>query len=71
MITPEYRSVWKGRKAEERKNRDFAIEKARVVAKILKERYRAKEVILFGSLIWRPDFLWGGTDRALKEGLKL
>ena len=28
----------------------------------MKEKYRAEEVILFGSLIWRPDFLWAGTD---------
>jgi hypothetical protein len=36
--------------------------KGKVVAKVLKEKYRAEEVILFGSLIWRPDFLWAGTD---------
>ena len=40
----------------------MAIQKAKVVAKTLKNRYKAKEVILFGSLIWRPNFLWRGTD---------
>lgn len=42
--------------------REFAIEKARHVAKVLKNKYHVKESILFGSLLWRPDFLWGGTD---------
>ena len=40
----------------------MAIEKAKLVAKTLKKKYKVKEVILFGSLIWRPDFLWRGTD---------
>lgn len=62
MKTTEYRSIWEERKAEEKRKRGLAIEKARAVAKILKERYKVKEVILFGSLIWRPDFLWRGTD---------
>jgi len=71
MIPTEYRSIWKKRKVEEDKKRDLAIEKARIVAKILKEKYRAKEVILFGSLIWRPDFLWRGTDiDLLVKGLR-
>ena len=48
----------------------MAIEKARRVAKILKEKYEVRKVILFGSLIWRPDFLWRGTDIDLiVEGL--
>jgi len=47
MKTTEYRSVWEKRKAEEEKKRDLAIEKARLVAKTLKERYNVKEVILF------------------------
>jgi len=62
MKTTEYRSVWEERKREERKKRDLAIRKAKRVAGILKKSYRAKEVILIGSLIWRPDFLWRGTD---------
>ena len=62
MKTVEYRSIWKEREAEEKRKRDLAIEKARMVAKTLKEKYNVKEVILFGSLIWRPDFLWAGTD---------
>jgi predicted nucleotidyltransferase len=71
MKATEYHSVWEKRKAEEEKKRDLAIERAREVAKILKERYRAKEVILFGSLIWRPDFLWRGTDiDLLVKGLR-
>ncbi len=70
MKTTEYRSVWEERKVEEKRKRDLAIEKARRVAKILKEKYEVKEVILFGSLIWRPDFLWRGTDIDLiVEGL--
>ena len=32
------------------------------MAKTLKEKYQAEEIILFGSLIWRPDFFWTGTD---------
>ncbi len=62
MKTTEYRSVWEERKVEEEKKRDLAIKRATEVAKILKEKYKAKEVILFGSLIWRPDFIWSGTD---------
>ncbi len=46
----------------ETKRRALAIKKAKIVAKTLKEKYQAEEVILFGSLIWRPDFLWTGTD---------
>ena len=62
MKTKEYVSLWEERKTEEMKKRDLAIEKAKAVAKTLKEKYKVKEVILFGSLIWRPDFLWRGTD---------
>ena len=62
MKTTEYRSVWEKRKAEEKGKRDLAIKKAKRVAKMLKSKYGVKEVILFGSLIWRPDFLWSGTD---------
>ena len=62
MKTPEYHSVWEERRKEEERKRQLAIKKARAVAKTLKEKYQAQEVILFGSLIWRPDFLWGGTD---------
>jgi predicted nucleotidyltransferase len=71
MINTEYHSIWEARKAEEKRKRDSAIEKAKVVAKALKERYDVKEVILFGSLIWRPDFFWKGTDiDLLVKGLK-
>jgi predicted nucleotidyltransferase len=67
----EYHSVWEEKEAEEKRRRDLAIEKAKVVAKTLKERYNVKEVILFGSLIWRPDFLWRRTDiDLLVKGLK-
>ena len=62
MENSEYSSVWIKRRKEERRKRNLAIKKARAVAKTLKEKYRAREVILFGSLIWRPDFLWAGTD---------
>jgi len=62
MKIAEYRSIWEERKAEEEKKRALALEKARAVAKILREKYNAKETILFGSLLWRPDFLWRGTD---------
>ena len=71
MKTTEYHSVWEERKVEEERRRELAIEKARAVAKTLKERYRAKEVILFGSLVWRPDFMWRGTDiDLLVKGLR-
>jgi hypothetical protein len=33
MKTVEYRSIWKEREAEEKRKRDLAIEKARMVAK--------------------------------------
>lgn len=62
MKSSEYSSVWKEREKEERKRRQLAIQKAKAVAKTLKEKYQAEEVILFGSLIWRPDFLWIGSD---------
>ena len=62
MKKPEYSSLWKERAKEEKRRRQLALKKARVVAKTLKEKYRADEVILFGSLIWRPEFLWVGTD---------
>jgi predicted nucleotidyltransferase len=51
--------------------RELAIEKAKWVAKILKDKYKVKEVILFGSLIWRQDFIWERTDiDLLVRGLK-
>ena len=62
MKTTEYRSLWEAREEEEKRKRVLAIEKAREVAKILKRKYKVKEVILFGSLVWRTDFLWRGTD---------
>lgn len=71
MKATEYFSIWEERKAEEEKKRDFAIEKAKIVAKTLKEKYKVKETILFGSLIWRPDFIWERTDiDLLVRGLK-
>jgi len=71
MKSKEYRSVWRQREIEENRKRDFAIEKAKSIAMVLKEKYHAREVILFGSLIWRPDFLWQGTDIDLMvKGLK-
>jgi predicted nucleotidyltransferase len=62
MKNSEYSSIWKERQKEEKRKRRLAIKKAKAVAKTLKEKYQAREVILFGSLIWRPDFLWRGTD---------
>jgi predicted nucleotidyltransferase len=62
MKSPEYFSVWERREKEEKKRRNLAIKTAKSVAKTLKEKYQAEEIILFGSLIWRPDFLWKGTD---------
>ena len=71
MKTIEYHSTWEERKIEERRRRELAIAKAKAVAEILKEKFNAKEVILFGSLIWRPDFLWKGTDiDLLVKGLR-
>lgn len=71
MKNIEYRSLWEERKAEDERKRDLAIEKARSISKILRRRYHAKEVFLFGSLIWRSDFLWTGTDIDLMaKGLK-
>jgi len=71
MKTTEYHSIWEERKIEERRRRELAIAKAKAVAKTLKEKFNAKEVILFGSLIWRPDFLWKGTDiDLLVKGLR-
>jgi uncharacterized protein len=62
MKSPDYSSVWKKREKEEKRRKNLAIKKAKSVAKTLKEKYQAEEIILFGSLIWRPDFLWRGTD---------
>ena len=62
MKTTDYFSIWKEREEEEKRKRDLAIEKAKSVARFLKEQYNVKETILFGSLIWRPNFLWRGTD---------
>jgi predicted nucleotidyltransferase len=62
MKNPEYFSVWKKREKEEKRRRNLAIQKAKSVAKTLKGKYQAEEIILFGSLIWRPDSLWSGTD---------
>ena len=62
MKTTEYLSIWKEREAEEARRRDLAIKRAKAVANILRKKYKAKDVILFGSLIWRPKFLWQGTD---------
>lgn len=62
MSKKEYRSIWKKRERDARRARLSAIEKAKHIAKVLKEKYHAKESILFGSLLWRPDFLWSGTD---------
>jgi predicted nucleotidyltransferase len=71
MKNREYLSVWRQRETEENKKRDSAIEKAKSIATVLKEEYHAREVILFGSLIWRRDFLWAGTDIDLMvKGLK-
>jgi len=71
MKNTDYRSLWEEREEEEKRKRILAIEKAREVAKILKEKYKVKEVILFGSLVWRPDFIWRGTDiDLLVKGLK-
>lgn len=71
MKNTDYRSVWEEREEEEKRKRVLAIEKAREVAKILKRKYKVKEVILFGSLVWRTDFLWKGTDiDLLVKGLK-
>ena len=50
MKKPEYSSLWKERAKEEKRRRQLALKKARAVAKTLKEKYRADEVILFGSL---------------------
>jgi len=62
MEKKKYSRVWRERESEEKRRRLRAIRKARRVAKALKRKYGAKEVYLFGSLVWRPDFLWPGTD---------
>ena len=62
MKRTEYHSVWEERRSGVRRRRDLAIKKAKVLAEFLRKEYKAKEVILFGSLIWRPEFLWRGSD---------
>jgi predicted nucleotidyltransferase len=62
MKNSDYFSVWEKRAKEEKRRKNLAIKKAKSVAKTLKEKYHAEEIILFGSLIWRPNFLWRGTD---------
>lgn len=62
MKAKEHSSVWIEREAAEKKRRALAIKKAKSIAKILKKKYRAEEIYLFGSLVWRPDFSWWGTD---------
>jgi len=62
MKAVEYVSVWKKREKDEARKRSLALRKAKAAAKVLKEKYEAEEVLLFGSLLWRPDFLWAGTD---------
>ncbi len=62
MKKVEYRSIWKAREEERKKKRELAIKKAKLIAKFLKNNYYVKETILFGSVIWRPDFTWDGTD---------
>jgi predicted nucleotidyltransferase len=71
MTNTQYSSIWKERELEEKERRDLAIKKARSIAKVLKRKYHAKEVFLFGSLVWRPDFIWTRTDIDLMvKGLK-
>jgi len=53
--------VEKGQKEEKRRT-GVALKMAKAVARTLKKKYRPEDVILFGSLIWRPEFLWAGTD---------
>lgn len=62
MKGKEYVTLWEEREAEYKARRTLALKKAKRVAKALKEKYHADEVYLFGSLVWRPDFLWQGTD---------
>lgn len=72
MRETEYRSIWKKREEEEKKRIKLAIQKAKIIARFLRKKYHVKETILFGSLIWRPDFLWPGTDIDLMvKGLNL
>jgi predicted nucleotidyltransferase len=62
MNNTKYSSIWKERELEEKERRNLALKKARSIAKVLKRKYHAKEVFLFGSLVWRPDFIWTRTD---------
>jgi len=52
----------------ERERRNLALEKARAVAKYLKERYRVKNVYLFGSLVWGKHFSSRSDIDLLVEG---
>jgi len=71
MKSTEYDNLWRAREKDHKRKGNSAIKKARSIAKFLKEKYQAKEVFLFGSLIWRPDFIWTGTDIDLMvKGLK-
>ena len=71
MKSTEYDSLWRAREKDQKRKGNSAIKKARSITKFLKEKYQAKEVFLFGSLIWRPDFIWTGTDIDLMvKGLK-
>jgi len=64
MITPEQekelRRAWKERAArreeEEKQRRVQAMEKAKAAARLLKEKYKAERVYLFGSLLWGRHF---------------
>jgi predicted nucleotidyltransferase len=62
MEKRDYSRVWLEREKEEKKKRARAIRKAKKVAQALKKKYGVEEVYLFGSLVWRPDFLWAGSD---------
>ncbi len=58
----EYCSAWKERRKEEKRRRILAIERAKQIAKVLKDKYYVRETILFGSLISRSNFLSPRTD---------
>ncbi|MGB9662983.1 MAG: nucleotidyltransferase family protein [Moorellaceae bacterium] len=66
------RQSWKCRAQNKRQaegeRRNLALDRARAVARHLKERYRVKNVYLFGSLVWGKHFSPRSDIDLLVEG---
>lgn len=56
------------RRQAEGERRNLALERAQTVARYLKERYRVKNVYLFGSLVWGKHFSPRSDRDLLVEG---